>query len=1200
MVFERLEDRHLMSADLAAAILPDPAHVGALAPEPAIALEDAAIVRAATAGAAATAAEQSRSVEILFVDTRVPDHERLVADALAQNDGTHAFEVVLLDPDADGVQQISQVLTGRRDVDAIHVVAHGAGGGLRLGATWLSADNISEHADELASWRDHLGPSADLLLCGCDVAAGTAGADFLQSLARITGADVSASIDATGHADLGGNWVLEATTGEVETPILFDPELQDAWMFTLASTPAGGETRLNATTANNQTEVAVAMDAAGNYVAVWTADGGQDGGGRGIYAQRYDAAGVAQGAEFRVNTTAAGDQRQAAVAMDSSGNFVVAWTGDTQDPGLTAGIFAQRYDAAGVAQGGEFRVNTTTADAQELSQVAMDANGNFVVTWMGKQTGAKNVYAQRYDAAGTALGGEFRVNTDTTKDQDRPAIGMNASGAFVIAWKSTNPVDGSGAGVFAQLYDASGAAQGGEFQVNTTASGNQDKPAAAMTASGDFVIAWVSGGGQDGDKNGIFAQRFDAAGTKQGGEFQVNNYTTDSQDVPAIAIDGSGNFTIAWSSKGQDSDTSKGVYAKSYHATGAVITDEFRVNATIAGGQDRPAIAMRASTGDFVVAWDGDGPGDTDGVFAQRYQSINVAPVNSVPGAQASSGAGLVFSSAMGNAISIGDVDAGGQAVQVTLTATSGTLTLAGTAGLTFSTGDGTADATMTFTGTVAAINTALDGLRFTPTPFFSGAASVQIATSDLGNTGAGGALTDTDSVAVNVLAAGTPYVLSGSFTGNALDSRAISGLGFRPDFVIIKARDDASIAAMRSSTMVGDASKEMTGATAFAANQIQSLDADGFTLGTDASVNKNGKTYDWIAFTASAGWMTVGTYAGNGGASASISGLGFSPEAVFVFDASNQEAVFTNAAAGGSYNFNNGAGASISSLDADGFTVGTDDRVNKAGHTYHYVAWNEIQGVMDVGSYAGSGADNRNVAGAGFQPEYLLVRSAAGDNAVQHFDSQGAGTDSSSLFNGSSAVTNRIQALQADGFQVGSDADVNASGLAYSYIAWKQETAPTISAIADQTTPEDTPTGPIAFTVGDAETAPGSLSVRAVSSDPTILADAGIAFGGSGANRTLTLTPVANASGSTTVTVYVSDGQAQSSITFTLTVTAVNDAPALDTAKSPALTAQNEDAGTPGGRSAPWSRAWSTSPRPRGRWTTSATRTAERCWASR
>jgi hypothetical protein len=128
----------------------------------------------------------------------------------------------------------------------------------------------------------------------------------------------------------------------------------------------------------------------------------------------------------------------------------------------------------------------------------------------------------------------------------------------------------------------------------------------------------------------------------------------------------------------------------------------------------------------------------------------NDAPVNTVPGG-VSTPQNSVFTFAGGNQISITDIDAGASAVKVTLTATNGTISLSGIAGLSFTTGDGTADATMTFTGTVAAINTALNNLRFTPTTNFNGAASLQIVTNDQGNTGGGGAKSDTDTVNITV-----------------------------------------------------------------------------------------------------------------------------------------------------------------------------------------------------------------------------------------------------------------------------------------------------------------------------------------------------------------------------------------------------------------------------------------------------------------
>ena len=102
--------------------------------------------------------------------------------------------------------------------------------------------------------------------------------------------------------------------------------------------------------------------------------------------------------------------------------------------------------------------------------------------------------------------------------------------------------------------------------------------------------------------------------------------------------------------------------------------------------------------------------------------------MNSVPGAQVTSeDTPLVFSSGGGNLISISDIDAGANPVQVTLTASNGALTLSGTTGLTFGTGDGVNDPTMTFAGTMADINAALDGVTFAPTADYAGPATVQV-----------------------------------------------------------------------------------------------------------------------------------------------------------------------------------------------------------------------------------------------------------------------------------------------------------------------------------------------------------------------------------------------------------------------------------------------------------------------------------------
>jgi hypothetical protein len=198
--------------------------------------------------------------------------------------------------------------------------------------------------------------------------------------------------------------------------------------------------------------VAVADD--GKFVVVWQS-AAQDGSGGGIFGRRFDSGGTAQAAEFRANSYTPGDQVDPAVAADQNGDFVVSWSSFGQD-GSALGVFARRFDAAGVPQGPDFGVNRYTAGNQDASGVAMDDDGAFIVTWTSEsQDGSLGgVFARRFDAAGLASSDEIQVNTYTVDAQADSAIGLSGDGALaVVAWESAEQ-DGSGGGVFAQRLES--------------------------------------------------------------------------------------------------------------------------------------------------------------------------------------------------------------------------------------------------------------------------------------------------------------------------------------------------------------------------------------------------------------------------------------------------------------------------------------------------------------------------------------------------------------------------------------------------------------------------------------------------------------------------------------------------------------------------------------------------------------------------
>ena len=152
---------------------------------------------------------------------------------------------------------------------------------------------------------------------------------------------------------------------------------------------------------------------------------------------------------------------------------------------------------------------------------------------------------------------------------------------------------------------------------------------------------------------------------------------------------------------------------------------------------------------------DGQGNSVAGQVFNITVTPVNDAPINFHPASiqTVAEDGTLVFSVGNANSISVGDIDAGGAVVQTTLTASNGQLTLSRIAGLTFTVGDGSSDSTMTFQGSIADINAALDGLSYSPTGDYNGSASLVVLTNDLGNTGSGGNQSDLDTINIDVAA---------------------------------------------------------------------------------------------------------------------------------------------------------------------------------------------------------------------------------------------------------------------------------------------------------------------------------------------------------------------------------------------------------------------------------------------------------------
>ncbi|MFN8442692.1 MAG: right-handed parallel beta-helix repeat-containing protein [Caldilineaceae bacterium] len=301
-----------------------------------------------------------------------------------------------------------------------------------------------------------------------------------------------------------------------------------------AAVSIGDTFLVNTTTVNRQDYAAVAMNDAGQFAIGWRSVA-QDGSGLGVYAQRYDANGKAIGNEFQVNTYTTGDQALWSVDINNSGMLILVWTSFLQD-GDSFGIFGQRYAADGSPMGGEFQINSITAGLQNRPHVALDDSGSFVVTWTDYSTPYSTVVARRFDVTGIPLGPEFLVDSVPNVALEATDIAMNAQGDFLILYFWNNPYS-----LYAHRYSAEGTSLAHAFPVSNFSSRCPFKML-AMDAIGNFVIVWreiTTPGTAE-----IYGQRYDESGTRQGSHFLVDSNI--NVECPTAAMGANGDFVIAW------------------------------------------------------------------------------------------------------------------------------------------------------------------------------------------------------------------------------------------------------------------------------------------------------------------------------------------------------------------------------------------------------------------------------------------------------------------------------------------------------------------------------------------------------------------------------------------------------------------------------------------------------------------------------
>lgn len=349
--------------------------------------------------------------------------------------------------------------------------------------------------------------------------------------------------------DSGGHYVVTWVGADGDGDGIF------ARRYRSSGVPLGPEFLVNQTTANVQYGPAVGADANGNFVVVWESYSGLN--TWDVFGRRFRPDGTPIGPEFQVNTYTTGYQYLADVAVHDDGSFVVVWQSDYQG---YYSVTARRYDSAGTA-GPEFIVNNYLDHLHQQPRVRGGGDGAFVVAWYAD--GARpdyDIFARRYDTAGNPLGGQFQVNDVTADYQGFPSLAVEANNEFVVSWQSFSL--SSGYDIFARRFNAAGTPILGQFQVNTYTAGSQIRSSTAVDDAGNFMVTWHSAG-TDGSGFSLQGRHFAAAGNPTSVEFRVNTYTTGDQWMSSVTAKGPGDFLVVWESSDGDGDA-YGVFGQRY------------------------------------------------------------------------------------------------------------------------------------------------------------------------------------------------------------------------------------------------------------------------------------------------------------------------------------------------------------------------------------------------------------------------------------------------------------------------------------------------------------------------------------------------------------------------------------------------------------------------------------------------------------
>ena len=379
--------------------------------------------------------------------------------------------------------------------------------------------------------------------------------------------------------------------------------------------PLGPEFQVNGYTPGAQLAPAVASDAQGGFVVVWSGERAQSIGHH-LLGRRFGADGSPAGGEFFVTQSGRRASVVGEIGMAPAGEFVVVW-GET----LSTEVMGRRFDSDGSPLGPEFAVSEPPPVEAREARIGVLSDGAFVVVW----SSYTDVVARRYDLHGNPLGEQFSITGGPHYFKRPGSVRVQPDDDFVVGWSSLEfggPPPGYGFVLSGRRFDEAGDPAGPPFEITPLRRSIWQAPLLDPDAAGNLIAFWPQSAET---ARPLFGRRFTAVGEPSGPEFPIESHAGGHPDC--LAAEPDGGFTAAWtgelSTGGDDSEES--IQVRHFPFPPAAPPPQFQVN-TYTSGIQRGARCARLATGDLVVVWESAGSlGDDDSETSIQARLLRLA-----------------------------------------------------------------------------------------------------------------------------------------------------------------------------------------------------------------------------------------------------------------------------------------------------------------------------------------------------------------------------------------------------------------------------------------------------------------------------------------------------------------------------------------------------------------------------------------------